>query len=134
MLPMFRLDALDPSDRILLWTLVGVARADGNVAPLEATFIEKAMDVLGLDPDGRLLVRATLLGDSPLPALDPEAAVAPERRLRLFEDAVQLAFADGDVAASERPRLDRLISALGIARADSDRVWEAARAMFEEEE
>jgi len=134
MLPMFRLDALDASDRYLLWTLVGMARADGNVPPLEATFIEKAMDVLGLDPDGRQQVRAVLLAEEPLPSLDELALPSPERRLRLFEDTVQLAFADGAVTDNEKRRLERLITTLELDRAACDRIWESARAMFEEDE
>ena len=134
MRPMLSLDALPDSDRFLLWTLLQTALADSSVAPVEAIFIEKAMDVLGLDPASQQQVRAMILGQAAVPALDPAALPAPERRVELFRDTVYLAYSDGVITESERGLLTRLAQALELERVQFDEIWTTARELFEDED
>lgn len=129
---MLSLDALPDSDRYLLWTLLRTALADGKVTPVEATFIDKSMDVLGLDPASQEHVRAMMLGQEPVP--DATAAAPPDRRLEIFKDTVLLAYSDGVLDERERGRLERLITALELDRAECDAIWRQARELFEDDE
>ncbi|TNF34067.1 MAG: TerB family tellurite resistance protein [Deltaproteobacteria bacterium] len=134
MRPMLSIDALPDSDRYLLWTLLHTALADGQVPPVEATFIDKSMDVLGLDPTSQERVRSMMLGQDPVPDVNSDDAPPPDRRLELFKDTVLLAYSDGALDESEQNRLERLIGALGLDRDECDAVWQAARELFEEDE
>lgn len=131
---MLSLDALPDSDRFLLWTLLRTALADGKVAPVEATFIEKSMDVLGLDPASQATIRSMLFGHEPIPELDLTALPGRERRLELFRDTVLLAYSDGALDESEQNRLERLIVALELDRAECEAVWQTARELFEDDD
>lgn len=131
---MLSLDALPDSDRFLLWTLLRTALADGKVAPVEATFIEKSMDVLGLDPASQATIRGMLFGGEPIPEVDLTALPGRERRLELFRDTVLLAYSDGALDESEQNRLERLIVALELDRAECEAVWQTARELFEDDD
>jgi len=131
---MLSLDSLADSDRYLLWTLVNTALADGQVSPVEATFIDKSMDVLGLDPTSQEKVRSMMLGQLEVPAVSEATPPTPERRQELFKDTVFLAYSDGALDEREKKLLERLIAALELDRAECDAVWRAARDLFEEDE
>jgi uncharacterized tellurite resistance protein B-like protein len=131
---MLSLDALPDSDRFLLWTLLRTALADGKVAPVEATFIEKSMDVLGLDPASQATVRGMLLGQEAVPEVDPGALPDRARRLELFRDTVLLAYSDGALDEREQTRLERLIVVLELERAECEGVWQTARELFEDDD
>ena len=82
-------DSLPETQRYLLWTLVQIARADGDLSPLEATYVEHVAELLALDEPSRETIRAALLGRAPLAEVAPPASHAD--RVQVYRDAVVLA-------------------------------------------
>lgn len=111
----------------LMHSLIATSRADGNVSMIEQVFIEGVMEVLELQPDVRVALRAMLMGDAPLPANAEEFLVEDyDTRLQIFERSLDLALADQEMHPQEHQHLERLIRRLALKHADQDRLWKQA--------
>ncbi|MCA9518779.1 MAG: TerB family tellurite resistance protein [Myxococcales bacterium] len=119
-------DSLPETQRYLLWTLVQIARADGDLSPLEATYVEHVAELLALDEPSRETIRAALLGRAPLAEVAPPASHAD--RVQVYRDAVVLAASDGDVERDEHEILDGVAAALSLGADEVDQIWREAKA------
>ncbi len=131
MVPMSTLKSISPANRFLLWTLVRVALADGEVSPVEQAMIDNVVRALKLDQPDRELVRQVLLGTREIPPATTAVSMPKyEHRLIIFKDALDLAFSDGVMDPREHHMLGDLFAALHIKPEDRYRLWHAAKAKY----
>lgn len=109
----------------LIRALGFVAWSDERIAPEEKEILTMAMDALGVPPERRHELCATLCGGPPsLEGLAELFTDETERRFAMAQ-AIILAQADGEIAASERRDLATLAQALEIADDELQMIYAA---------
>ncbi|MGM0574570.1 MAG: DUF533 domain-containing protein [Myxococcota bacterium] len=128
------MDERTTDDRLtLLRAIVAVARADGRIDDRERRRIRELSAFLRLGDDQRDEVERLLGDDVPPPELpDPSALPAYEVRLYVFQQALGMSYADGEVHADERGLLDALAEALLLRDDDVQIAWRRAAELAED--
>lgn len=99
-------------DRVARCMLIGkVLAADGIMTDEERSFLESAMESLGLDEDSRRRVRDFDGWDEAEPIV---AALSLEEKRVFMDGLVSAVLADGKVSPHEMQTIEKLSDALGL--------------------
>ena len=114
--------------RWLVQSLVHVAWTDGKVAPVEVAFIERVMRAADWGDEATKKVRRLMDGRETRPELEaPPARLSYDNKVTVFQDVVELVFADGRLDKVEQDLVMKVANALGLHLSDMQSIWSRAK-------
>jgi len=117
----------------LVQTLVHVAWVDGRIAPTEVALIERVMRAADWDDACVKAVRRMMDGRDKRPELaPPPATLGYEGKVRVFQDVVDLVFADHHLDKVEQDVVMKVANQLGLHLSDMQTIWSRARRQHEQ--
>ena len=117
----------------LVHTLVHVAWVDGRIAPVEVALIERVMLAADWSEPRVKAVRRMMDGRDPKPELKPPpATLAYEGKVRVFQEVVELVFADNRLDKVEQDVVMKVANRLGLHLSDMQTIWTRAKRQHEQ--
>ncbi len=112
----------------LVQSLVHVAWIDGRVSPVEVALIERVMKAADWSEEAVKRVRRMMDGRESRPELKlPPPTMPYDGKVKVFQDVVELVFADGALDRKEQDLVMKVANALGLHLSDMQQIWTRAK-------
>ncbi|MGQ9625513.1 MAG: DUF533 domain-containing protein, partial [Anaerolineae bacterium] len=109
--------AIETIEEAIIYVMIGMANADGNVADAQWAEIHRQIELAGLTPIQRMEIERHLF--KPIPASEAAKFLRrPEDREAALFYALLIAYLDGEYRPEEGAYLDELVAALGLTEED----------------
>ena len=112
----------------LVDALVHLAWVDGKVSPVEVALVERVMKASEWDEEQKKRARKAMDGRESRPELRlPPPSMTYEQKVKVFQDVVELVFADGKLDKVEQDLVMKVANALGLHLSDMQAIWTRAK-------